>query len=436
MKVLKFGGSSMADATQYKKVKQIIESDPARQVVIVSAPGKRFSADHKITDLLYLCNAHIKYGVDCTPVFHIIENRFLSIRDELGIDLPLEEDFTKFKTDLENKKLSEDEIVSRGEYFSAKLMAAYLGYAFLDANKWVRFKYDGKVDTTATYEALQEKMQLPGIVVPGFYGTMPDGRIKTFSRGGSDITGALAAAALDAEVYENWTDVSGILMADPRIIENPQTIPFITYAELRQLSFFGAQVLHEDTIFPVREKGIPINIRNTNQPDHLGTMIQDSYELKNNDLFLTGITGKQDFTIISLEKNGMSNEVGTFRKILSVFEEYNISVEYMTNGIDSVAFAIRSEIITKNLYQVINDIQKNVAPDSLDVYERIAIVGAVGRNMASRPGASGKIFAALGNAGINVRMITQGPAEMNIIFGVENRDFKTAISLLYTNFVH
>lgn len=425
----------MADAEQYRKVKQIVTADSSRQVIVVSAPGKRFSGDHKITDLLYLCNAHVKYGVDCSAVFQIVADRFLSIRDELGLDLPLEAELAQLKEDLAAKKLSEDEIVSRGEYFSAKLMAAYLGFTFLDATKWVRFKFDGKVNQRDTYAALQEKIQLPGVVIPGFYGTMPDGRIKTFTRGGSDITGALAAASLEAEVYENWTDVSGILMADPRIIENPRTIPFITYAELRQLSFFGAQVLHEDTIFPVREKGIPINIRNTNEPNHPGTMIQDDFDAKNNQLFLTGVTGKQDFTIISLEKNGMSNEVGTFRKILSVFEDYGVSVEYMTNGIDSVSFAIRAEAIAKNLYTVMNDIRKAVSPDSLNVHERIAVVGAVGRNMAFRPGASGQIFAALGKAGINVRMITQGPDEMNIIFGVDNRDFKAAIMLLYSSFI-
>ncbi|WP_353066327.1 aspartate kinase [Arcanobacterium hippocoleae] len=361
MKVLKFGGSSMADAAQYRKVKEIVAADPGRQVVVVSAPGKRFPDDHKITDLLYLCNAHIKYGVDCTPVFQIIQDRFLGIRDELGLEVELEAEFAQFKTDLEAKKLSEDEIVSRGEYFSAKLLAAYLGFAFLDATKWVRFKFDGNVNQQATYEALQDKIQLPGIVIPGFYGTMPDGRIKTFSRGGSDITGALAAAAFSADVYENWTDVSGILMADPRIIDDPRTIPFITYAELRQLSFFGAQVLHEHTIFPVREKGIPINIRNTNNPQHPGTMIQDDFDLRENQLFLTGITGKQDFTIVSLEKNGMSNEVGTCRKILSVFEDYNVPVEYITNGIDSVSFAIPSEAIAKNLYAVMNEIRKAVS---------------------------------------------------------------------------
>ncbi|XCB29691.1 aspartate kinase [Arcanobacterium hippocoleae] len=362
MKVLKFGGSSMADAAQYRKIKKIVEADPSRQVVVVSAPGKRFPDDHKVTDLLYLCNAHVKYGVDCSQIFQTITDRFITIRDDLGIDLPLETEFAQLKADLEAKNLSEDEIVSRGEYFSAKLMAAYLGYAFLDAAKWVRFKFDGKIHAQSTYAAIKDQLQLPGIVIPGFYGTMPDGRIKAFSRGGSDITGALAAAALEAEVYENWTDVSGILIADPRIIENPRTIPFITYAELRQLSFFGAQVLHEHTIFPVREKNIPINIRNTNDPEHPGTMIQNDFDFKKNQLFLTGITGKQDFTIVSVEKHGMSSEVGVFRRILSVFEEHNISVEYITNGIDSVSFAIRSEAIAKNLYVVTNDIRKAISP--------------------------------------------------------------------------
>ena len=312
MKVVKFGGSSMADAGQYRKIRDILQADPERKVVVVSAAGKRTKDDHKITDLLYLCHAHTQYGVDCSGIFEMISSRYLQIRDDLNIDLDLETEFADFKQRIDRKELNADEIASRGEYFSAKLMAAYLGFQFIDSADWVKFNFDGTVDQEATYEALQDKVvQGIGAVIPGFYGSMPDGTIHTFSRGGSDITGALAAAALDADVYENWTDVSGILMADPRIVENPQAIPEVTYDELRELSYSGAQVLHEDSIFPVREKNIPVNIRNTNDPEAPGTMIQESFEGDHDpDRFITGITGKKDFSIISLSKRGMSNQVG------------------------------------------------------------------------------------------------------------------------------
>ena len=278
MKVVKFGGSSMADAGQYRKVRDILMADPDRRVVIVSAAGKRFSKDHKLTDLLYLCYAHIQYGVDCSPIFDLIANRYIDIRDDLGLDLPIEDELAELKKRIDSKAISQEELVSRGEYFSAKLMAAYLGFQFVDAADWVKFNMDGTVNEEESYQALNSQVLVGyGAVIPGFYGTMPDGTIHTFSRGGSDITGALAAAALDADVYENWTDVSGILMADPRIVDDPQAIPEVTYDELRELSYSGAQVLHEDSIFPVREKNIPVNIRNTNEPEAPGTMIQETF---------------------------------------------------------------------------------------------------------------------------------------------------------------
>jgi len=275
-----------------------------------------------------------------------------------------------------------------------------------------------------------------GAVIPGFYGLMPDGHIRTLSRGGSDITGALAAAALDADVYENWTDVSGILMADPRLVDNPQAIPEVTYDELRELSYSGASVLHEDAIFPVREKNIPLNIRNTNDPQAPGTMIQEHF-MGDSDphRFITGITGKKDFTIISLSKRGMSNQVGVLHKVLTILVRHNISVDYVPNGIDNVSLVLPTESIASSLYTILGEIQQEVEPDTLDVHDQIAIVAAVGRKMAFRPGISGKIFAALGEAGINIRMINQGPDELNIIFGVDNRDFKAAIKVLYNSFV-
>ena len=436
LKVLKFGGSSMADATQFAKVKSIVESDESRRVVVVSAAGKRFKDDHKLTDLLYLCHAHLKYGVSCDSVYQMIVERYTAIRDELHLNVDLESEFAALRRKMD-KGISQDELVSRGEYFAAKLMAAYLGFAFLDSELWLKFKLDGSVDQEATYEALRHAAEGRKVVIPGFYGTMPDGSIKTFSRGGSDITGALAAAALDADVYENWTDVSGFLMADPKIVPDPEPIERITYSELRELSYIGAQVLHEGTIFPVREKNIPLNIRNTNQPDHPGTMIRESFEEVEmpGDRFITGIAGKKDFSVITVTKNGMSSELGILRQMLEVLEKYQVNVEYLPSGIDSVSLVVASDKAQPCLYQMMGDLQKAVKPDSIHVTDNMAIVAAVGRKMAFKPGISGKIFATLGENGINIRMITQGPEELNIIVGVDNKDFASAIRVLYNSFV-
>ncbi len=435
LKVAKFGGSSMADAGQYRKVASIIHSDPGRKVVVVSAAGKRFSGDHKLTDLLYLCHAHTQYGVDCGQIFDMITSRYLEIRDELGLDLALEPEFEALKQQLDKKKVSQDELVSRGEYFSAKLMAAYLGYRFVDSADWVFFNMDGTVDRKRSYDALKSLFTKEGVVIPGFYGVMPDGRIRTFSRGGSDITGSLAAAALDAGVYENWTDVSGILMADPRIVENPRSISQVTYDELRELSYAGAQVLHPDTIFPVRDKGIPVNIRNTNAPSEPGTMIQESFDTDSDlDRVITGITGKKDFSIITMFKRGMTNQVGVLRSVLTVLERHGVSVDFVPNGIDNVSLVVPTETIAPHLYNILAQIQQELKPDRLEVMDHIAMVAAVGHRMAARPGISGRIFAALGQADINIRVISQGPDELNIIFGVDNKDFAQAIRVLYDSF--
>jgi len=436
LKVTKFGGSSMADAGQYRKVRDIVLADPERRVVIVSAAGKRYSGDHKLTDLLYLCHAHTQYGVACDPIFDMITSRYLEVRDELGLDLDLEPEFAELKKRLDAKEVSADELASRGEYFSAKLMAAFLGFQFVDAADWIRFNMDGSVDKAYSYAKLKEMFAGKAMVIPGFYGAMPDGKIRTFSRGGSDITGALAAAALDADVYENWTDVSGILMADPRIVENPQPIPEVTYDELRELSYAGAQVLHEGTILPVREKGIPVNIRNTNAPNDRGTFIQEDFATESDPhRVITGITGKKDFSIIAMTKRGMTGEVGVLRKVLSVLERHNISVDFVPNGIDTVSLVMPTATLAPHLYTILAEIQQDVQPDSLEVMDQISIVAAVGHRMAFRPGVSGQIFAALGKAGINIRMINQGPDELNIIFGVDNRDFAEAIRVLYNSFV-
>ena len=434
LKVLKFGGSSLADARQFAKVKSIVEADPARRVVIVSAPGKRFSGDHKITDLLYLCAAHIKYGVSCEDIFAMIRDRYNEIIAECSLHISLDKEFDALWDKMKNG-ISQDELASRGEYFSARLMAEYLGYEFVDAARWIKFKFDGTVDQDASYAALRSLAGDRRVVIPGFYGVMPDGHIRTFSRGGSDITGALAAAALGADVYENWTDVSGILMADPRIVDDPEPIRRVTYSELRELSYIGAQVLHEGTIFPVREKNIPLNIRNTNAPDHPGTLIMESFDDVDDGRLITGIAGKKNYSIITIAKTGMSSSVGMFRQVFEVFERHGVSIEYAPSGIDCLSLVVPSEKVAPCLYSILGELEKQLRPDNLHVTENISIVAAVGRKMVFRPGTSGRIFAALGEHGINIRMISQGPDELNIIVGVDTKDFAPAIQVLYNSFV-
>ena len=435
LKVAKFGGSSMADCKQYEKVKSIIEADPARKCIIVSAAGKRFPEDNKVTDLLYLCHAHITYGVSADDIFEMIRSRYLQIRDDLGLTLDLEKDFDELYKKMASG-ISQDELVSRGEYFSAKLMAAYLGYDFLDAALWLKFNFDGTVDEDATYDTLKKLAEDRKVVIPGFYGVMPDGRIKLMTRGGSDITGALAAAALDADCYENWTDVSGILMADPRIVKNAKAIRFVTYSELRELSYIGAQVLHEDTIFPVRKKNIALNIRNTNDPENPGTMIKESFdEDPNEGNFITGIAGKKGFIIITVTKSGISSEVGSFNRVLSIFEKYGVNISYAPSGIDCFSMVVEEKQIAPVRYAVLADIQKDIKPDDIQVSENIAILAIVGRKMVMRTGSSGKIFQALGDRGVNIRMISQGPEELNIIIGVKESDFNDAIRAIYEKYI-
>ena len=436
LKVVKFGGSSMADAKQFAKVRSIVQADPARRVVVVSAAGKRSPDDHKLTDLLYLCYAHLQYGVSCDSVFQMIADRYVSIRDECGLSTDIESELAALRAQME-RGISQDELVSRGEYFSALLMADYLGFDFLDAKLWLKFKFDGSIDQEASYEELRRLAEGRSVVIPGFYGVMPDGRIRTLTRGGSDITGALAAAALDADVYENWTDVSGILMADPRIVENPLPIERITYNELRELSFVGAQVLHEGTVFPVREKNIPLNIRNTNDPDHPGTLIMEEFDDSEDaeHRFITGIAGKKNFSIVTIAKNGMSSTVGTFRQIFEIFESHGVSIEYAPSGIYCLSLVVSSDKVAPCLYSILGEIQKALKPDSIHVTENISIVAAVGRKMVFQPGVSGKIFATLGENGINIRMISQGPDELNIIVGVDTKDFARTIQVLYNSFV-
>ncbi|MGM9554323.1 MAG: aspartate kinase [Faecousia sp.] len=436
LKVLKFGGTSMADAAQYSKVRDIVRSDPTRRIVVVSAAGKRFSEDNKITDLLYLCYAHLQYGVSCDTIYGMIRDRYCGIRDELGLKTDLEREFDALRDKMEHG-ISREELVSRGEYFSALLMAEYLGFEFIDATRWLYFHYDGTVDQEKSYAALRELVGEGCAVIPGFYGLMPDGKIRTLTRGGSDITGALAAAALDADVYENWTDVSGILMADPRIVENPKPIERATYSELRQLSYSGAQVLHEMTVFPVREKNIPLNIRNTNDPSHPGTLVSEEFvePRGSQQRFITGIAGKRDFSVVTISKKGMAGAVGTLRSIVEVFENNTVPICYTPTGIDVLSLVVPTEKLTPHLYSITDELRSEVHPDSIKVTDNIAIIAVVGRKMAFRAGTSGKIFAALGAQGINIRMISQGPDELNILVGVDNKDYAETIRVLYNAFV-
>lgn len=436
IKITKFGGSSVANAQQFTKVKNIIESDPARRFVVVSAVGRANKQDNKVTDLLYLCQAHMQYHVDCSPVFKMIRERYIKIRDDLQLKYPIERELD----DLWNKmktSISVDELVSRGEYLTARLMAEYLGYAFVDAKDVIRFRYDGSIDFDFCEKSLQRiaRNNQP-FVVPGFYGSAPDGKIRVMTRGGSDITGSILAKCLHADLYENWTDVSGFLVADPRIVRNPKRIQTITYSELRELSYMGASVLHEEAIFPILDANIPINILNTNQPDNPGTIIINEIKDKDKDNeVITGIAGKKDFTAISIYKNHMSDEVGIVRKALSVFERYRVSIEHIPSGIDSFSVIVASKDVKDIIYDIVNDIRRELQPDQVKVSDEIALISTVGRNMSSRPGISGHLFAALGKNGINIRMIAQGSDEINIIVGVENKDFEKTIEVIYNGFI-
>ena len=434
LKVAKFGGSSVAGAEQFRKVKAIVDADPTRRVVVSSAAGKRGGDDHKMTDLLYLCHAHLTYGVSCDEIWHTIEERLIGIRDELGLKLPIEEELRAYRKRL-TKELSVDELVSRGEYFTSKLLAEYLGFTFVDAAGCVFFGMDGQVDREKTYPAIASALKANGrILIPGFYGRLPTGRVKVMSRGGSDISGALAAAAVDADVYENWTDVSGILMADPRIVKDPKPITSITFGELRELAFMGASVLHEESIQPVKDKGIPLNIRNTNRPEDPGTMIVDSItEEEEQERFITGIAGRKNFSILTLVKHNMKLS-STLRNALEIFDRYGVAVEHITLGLDSFALVSPTAVLGDAVYDIIAEIKKNCRPDEVDIRENIAMVSAVGRKMSSQPGVSGRLFRALGDEGINIRTIAQGSDELAITVGIENEQYEKAIRVLYSSF--
>ena len=413
-------------------------------MVVVSAPGRRFEGDSKITDLLYLCHAHLKSGVSYESIFELIEQRYCEIRSYCGLFCDLDSEFELIRSKM-CKRMNVDYLASRGEYLNAKLMAEYLGAEFADAKDWLSFGYDGKVDFHKTNDALRKIIsETPKVVIPGFYGAMPDGSIRTFSRGGSDITGAIAAAAIAAAAigagaYENWTDVSGILMADPRIVSNPKSIEKITYAELREMSYMGAEVLHEEAVSPVRKVDIPLYIKNTNDPEAAGTLIRESFpnDLEDDDSstrFITGISGRKHFTIITLHKVGMSGEVGLIRKALEAVERFGVPIEHVPSGVDSFSLVIASDALENCLHDMISELQTVCRPDTVKVTEDISLIAVVGRKMAFKPGVSGRLFATLGSNNINIRLIEQSADEIIIVVGVKDEDFEKTIKVLYYSF--
>jgi aspartate kinase len=432
-KVVKFGGSSLADSNQFKKVKNIIEQDPSRRIVVVSALGKRNKQDHKITDLLYLTGAHLKYGVDASSVFEIVKSRYLEVKEDLGLSIDLEKEFAIIESNF-SSKIDEEYLVSRGEFLAAKLMADYLGFTFVDAANLIFFDYDGKINENKIYDALQENLKDgKNIVVPGFYGSYPDGKIHLLSRGGSDVTGSILAKASSASIYENWTDVSGFLVTDPRIVTDPKQIKEISYEELRELSYMGANVLHEDTIFPVQELDIPINVKNTNRPLDVGTIIT-SNPLDTSEI-ITGIAGKKDYLSITIIKKQKTPKLIVIREVLDVLAKYNINVEHMPSSIDSFSLIINASEINKRLYEVIAEIKQLEEVTDVIVEQGIALVAVVGRNMALKPGISAKLFSIFGSNGINIKVIAQASQELSIIVGVENSQFEKAIKAIYSGLV-
>lgn len=431
--VSKFGGSSLCDSGQFKKVKDIVLSDSRRVYVVPSAPGKRYKGDYKITDLLYLCHEHVEKSLPFNELFKLIEERYSILCSELKLSL----DIIKYLSELKIKILNGatvEYVASRGEYLNGIILADYLGYEFVDAAEIIVFKKNGRLDEKATYEVINKRLsKVEKAVIPGFYGASLDGRIRTFSRGGSDITGAIIAKGVGALVYENWTDVSGFLMADPNIVSSPKHIEEVTYKELRELSYMGANVFHEEAIFPVRNHGIPINIRNTNKPSDKGTTILNVKSMiKTGNI--TGIAGKKDFTVIAIEKTLMNKDRGYLRRILSILENNNVSFENIPSGIDSFSLVIDDSQLENKLDIILEEIENQCSPDSLITYPNMALIAVVGEGMIRTKGISTKVFGALSRNNINIRMINQGSSELSIFVGVENDDFENAIRAVYKAF--
>ena len=434
IKVVKFGGSSLASAEQFHKVKNIILSDPDRRFVVPSAPGKRNSSDTKVTDMLYHCYSIAEENGDFSEALAQIRARYQEIIDGLSLTVSLDSEFETIRENFA-AHAGRDYAASRGEYLNGILLANYLGFEFIDSARYIRFLEDGTFDANTTQELLSAGLQgLTNAVVPGFYGAYADGRVKTFSRGGSDITGSIVARAVHANLYENWTDVSGFLVADPHIVENPRVIETITYRELRELSYMGAGVLHEDAIFPVRTAGIPINIKNTNAPEDEGTFIVENTSRKPA-FTITGIAGKKGFTAINIEKDMMNSEIGFGRKALQAFEDNGISFEHMPSGIDTLSVFVHQHEFEEKEQAILAEIHKLCNPDYIDIATDLALIAVVGRGMKSNHGTAAKIFRALDTAGVNIRMIDQGSSELNIIIGVASNDFEVAVNSIYGAFV-
>lgn len=433
-KVVKFGGSSLASAKQFEKVGAIIKAETSRRFVVPSAPGKRYKQDTKVTDMLYGCYALAEADKDFSNELRQIKERYQEIIDGLGLTLSLDAEFAKIENNF-RAHAGKDYAASRGEYLNGIVMAQYLGYEFVDAAEVILFKENGEFDDYHTNEVLGDRLKnMPNAVVPGFYGANPDGSVRTFSRGGSDITGSIVAKAVHADVYENWTDVSGFLIADPNIIPNPEKIETITYRELRELSYMGASVLHEEAIFPVRSEGIPINIRNTNEPDNSGTWIVESTCQKPK-FVITGIAGKKGFCSVNIEKDMMNSEIGFGRKVLQAFEDNGISFEHVPSGIDTMTVFVHQDEFMDKEQNVVSALHRLANPDMVDIEGDLALIAVVGRGMKSMRGTAARIFAALAHKNINIRMIDQGSSELNIIIGVRNEDFEGAISAIYNMFV-
>lgn len=435
IKVSKFGGSSLADAAQFQKVREILFADDDRRIVVPSAPGKRSKTDIKVTDLFYECNRLAGAGQDIEPAFQKIRERYQGIATQLELRVGLNDYLEEIA---KNIKLGAgaDYAASRGEYLNGLLLADYLGWDFIDAQTGIFFDEEGRLDSEKTQERLGAILKAHNhAVVPGFYGCDTHGNVKTFSRGGSDITGAIVARAANADLYENWTDVSGCLMADPRIVRNPEPIRYVTYRELRELSYMGASVLHEDAIFPVRIAGIPTNIRNTNQPDEPGTLIGYEAEDYESEHMITGIAGHKDFAIIAVEKAMMNAELGFGRRVLEALEEEGVSFEHMPSGIDTMSVVVSEDAIEGKKERLIARIHELCSPDSVEIHSGLALIATVGRGMVRSKGTSAKLFNALMKAGINVRLIDQGSSELNIIVGVDNLDFENAVRAIYRAFV-
>ena len=437
--VVKFGGSSLSDAEQFKKVAAIIRSDTRRRYVVPSAPGKRFDGDIKITDMLYECYDEAARGGNIDEKYGKIVERYREIIAGIGIELDLGEEFASIKSAFLHRA-GRDYAASRGEYLNALILSEYLGYKFIDAAEVIFFAENGTLDAEKTNTYLREILRRhPRAVIPGFYGKMPNDTIKTFSRGGSDITGSVVARAAEAELYENWTDVSGFLMADPRIVKNPKVIETITYAEMRELSYMGVQVLHEDAIFPVRISGIPINIRNTNRPEDPGTMIvavNNEYDEERSEDVITGIAAKKGFMVITIEKDMMNSEIGFIMKVLSVFAKHNISIEHLPSGIDTMSLVVSEKLLEGKRDQILSEICDAVQPDAIFTDDRISLLAVVGHGMRRTKGTASKVLSAIAGANINVRMIDQGSSELNIIVGVSDDDRDDAMRAIYKAFVN